>query len=161
YPFAAFVAVIIVSNLAGSFFNFFYNTQLIVERDLNEAQRAAFWWVAAPAYNLIAYPAFFMLLLYLLRPVRLCFRRLRGGEPIDTAHLEYCRRRLVNFPVIQLTLNPVAWLPGAIIFPWVIGAVGGPDNLSVIWSQFIVSFLVSTVFTTVQTFFVIQAYLTA
>src|SRR5262249_33822643 len=95
------------------------------------------------------------------QPMRLCLRRLRAGEPIDPAHLEYCRRRLVNFPVIQLTLNPVAWLPGAIIFPWVIGAVGGPDNLGVIWSQFIVSFLVSTIFTTVQTFFVIQAYLTA
>jgi adenylate cyclase len=166
FPFAAFVAVIIVSNLAGSFFNFFYNTQMIVgreghERLLDAAQRAAFWDLAAPAYNIIAYPAFFILTLYLISPMRRCLARLRAGEAVDPEHLQYCRRRLVNFPIIQLLLNPVAWLPGAVIFPWLICSYGSPNNALAIWLQFGVSFAVSTVFTTVQTFFIIQSFLTA
>ena len=161
FPFWAFLGVIIVSNLAGSFFNFFYNTQLIVERDLDVLQKAAFWNLAAPAYNLIAYPVFFVWLLYLLRPMRLCLRRLRAGETVEAGHLESCRRRLVNFPIIQLILNPIAWLPGAVIFPWIICAVGGMHQAATIWLQFALSFVVSTVFTTVQTFFIIQSFLTA
>ncbi|MBI1832839.1 MAG: adenylate/guanylate cyclase domain-containing protein, partial [Planctomycetes bacterium] len=147
-------------NLAGSFFNFSYNTQLIVKQ-LTDAQRDAFWDVAAPVYNIIAYPLFFVLLFYLLWPMMRCLKCMRQGEAIDAEHLQFCRRRLVNFPVIQLILNPVAWAPGIVFFPWVICGVGGSDNAGWIWSQFAVSFVVSTIFTTVQTFFIIQSFLTA
>jgi adenylate cyclase len=161
FPFSTLVFVIIGSNLAGSFFNFFYNTKLIVDRLPDAAQKAAFWDVAAPLYNVIAYPFFLVLLFYLFRPMMSCLPRLRRGESIDADELQYSRRRLVNFPFIQLVLNPVAWLPGVVFFPWIICTFGSPKDAGWIWLQFAVSFVVSTVFTTVQTFFIIQSYLTA
>ncbi|MBM3995355.1 MAG: HAMP domain-containing protein [Planctomycetes bacterium] len=160
FPFIALALAIMASNLAGSFFNFFYNTQLIVKH-LTDAQRDAFWDVAAPLYNVIAYPMFFCLLFYLLWPMISCLKRLQQGEAIPADELEACRRRLVNFPAIQLALNPIAWAPGIVFFPWIICAVGGDDNVGWIWRQFAISFVVSTIFTTVQTFFIIQSFLTA
>ena len=122
-----------------------------------------FWNLAAPLYNVIAYPFCVSLLIYLLWPLIRCLRRLRRGESVDEATLLYCRRRLVNFPFIQLIINPLAWMPGAFFFPWMITRFGGPHELhesEEIWWQFSLSFLVSTVFTTVQTFFMLQTYLT-
>jgi hypothetical protein len=129
FPFTAFVGVIIVSNFAGSFFNFFYNTQLIVgspegpqstRRVLDVRQAEVFWNQAAPLYDVVAYPLCFALLFYLVWPMMRCLRKLRRGESIDPAHLNYCRRWLVNFPLIQLFLNPIGWLPCAVFFPWMI-----------------------------------------
>jgi adenylate cyclase len=160
FPFVSLVVVILISNLAGSFFNFFYNTLLIVQF-LTTDQKAAFWDIAAPVYNVVAYPLCFSILIYLIWPMIRCLRQLRRGETVDPAFLELCQRRLINLPIVQLRVNPLGWLPGIVIFPWIIIACGGPKNADRIWLQFLVSFGVSTVFTTVQTFFLLQAYLTA
>jgi len=66
----------------------------------------------------------------------------------------------VNFPRIQLVLNPCAWLPGAIFFPWMVCTFGSSHEAGKIWAHFGISFVVSTFLTTVQTFFIVQAYLT-
>src|SRR5437870_2888143 len=92
FPFVALVGVILASNLAGSFFNFFYNTQLIVERHLNETQRDVFWNKAAPLYNVLAYPLCFAVLFVLMWPVFRCLRRLRRGKPVEPAFLQFCQR---------------------------------------------------------------------
>ena len=160
FPFLGLVAAILVSNLAGSFFNFFYNTQLIV-RYLDPAQEEAFHNVALPMYNLLAYPAAMGVFFYKMWPTIVCLGKLRRGEPVEPALLELGRRRLVNLPLLQLVVNPIAWLPGAIIFPLIVTTFGDAEQAGWIWRQFVLSFLVSTVFTTVQTFFVLQAYLTA
>ncbi len=160
FPFPALVVVIIGSNLAGSFFNFFYNTQLIVDRLFDAQQKAVFWGLAAPIYNLVAYPLFLALLFYLFSPMMRCLARLRRGETVEPEYLQYCQRRLVNFPRIQLALNPCAWLPGAIFFPWMICTFGSSNEAGKIWAHFAISFVVSTFLTTVQTYFIVQAYLT-
>ena len=160
FPFAAFFVVVIFSNLAGSFFNFFYNTLLIVQRFMDAEQKAAFEDIAVPLYNVVAYPLFGAIFFYLLWPMMRCLSRLRRGEAVDPATLQSCRRRLVNLPFIQLCLNPLAWLPGMIFFPWFICTFGSANNAHEIWAHFAVSFLVSTFFTTVQTFFIIQSFLT-
>ena len=160
FPFVGLAGAIFVSNLAGSFFSFFYNTQLIVE-NLNERQREAFWNQAAPFYNFVAYPSAVILFFHLMwRPIR-CLRRMRRGQTVEPAELEFCRRRIVNLPAVQLAVNPLYWLPGIVIFPWVIVNHGAPDNAAFIWREFSLSFVVSMVFTTVQTFFILQSYLTA
>lgn len=159
-PFAALFVVIAVSNLAGSVFNFFYNTRLIV-RELTPAQVSAFWDVAAPLYNVIAYPSCLSMFFVVLWPTVRCWRRLQRGEPIEPAFLQFGQRRLINLPIVQLIVNPIGWLPGMVIFPWIITTYGDAKDAGWIWTQFIVSFGVSTVFTTVQTFFILQAFLTA
>src|SRR5580765_1222879 len=68
FPFLGLVAAIFASNVAGSFFSFFYNTLMIVEK-MTKPQKAAFWDTAAPLYNVIAYPICFGILFYLLFPM--------------------------------------------------------------------------------------------
>ena len=160
YPIVTLAGVVLISNVAGSFFSFFYNTQLILP-NLNDQQRAAFWDLAAPLYNFVAYPLCLGLGFTAVWPLVRGLRQLRQGARIDPGFLLHCRRRLVNLPVIQLLLNPLGWAPGAVFFPWMITTFGGTDHAGTIWAQFAISFLVSTVFTTAQTFFVLQAYVTA
>ncbi len=54
FPIGALVIVVLASNLAGSFFNFFYNTMLIVPQ-LNQNQQNVFW-NTAHIYNIVSYP---------------------------------------------------------------------------------------------------------
>ena len=161
FPFLGLLGAILVSNLAGSFFNFFYNIKLIVQRDLDERQVEVFRNQAAPLYNVLAYPLAIGLFYYVLLPTGRCLRRLRQGEKVEPALLQFAQRRLVNLPYVQLIVNPIGWLPGAVFFPWMIITFGSDNKAGWIWFQFGVSFVLSTVFTTVQTFFIVQAYLTA
>src|SRR5262249_20080608 len=55
-PFVALFLMIVLSNVAGSYFNFMYNDHLIVRHTLDEDQRRVFWNVVAPVYNFVAYP---------------------------------------------------------------------------------------------------------
>jgi adenylate cyclase len=158
HPFWGLFAAILVSNLAGSFFSFFYNTLLIVQQ-MKEPQKAAFWDVAAPLYNVIAYPIGFGILIYVICPMVKCLRMLQRGEAPDPAVLQFCRRRLINLPILQLSVNSACVGMGAVFFPAVVLAVGGTDDAATIIGQFVASFTISAVFTTVQTFFILQPYL--
>ncbi|MBI2804051.1 MAG: adenylate/guanylate cyclase domain-containing protein [Planctomycetes bacterium] len=163
FPILGLFGAIFLSNIAGSFFNFNYNKLLIVS-NLHENQQDAFWLIAAPIYNVLAYGLCLCLMLYLIWPIRPCLRNLRTGKTVDPNLLRFCQRRLINLPIIQLIVNTLGWAPGAVFFPWIVLGFGGPDSpksAQWIWSQFAVSFLVSTVFTTVQTFFILQSFLTA
>jgi adenylate cyclase len=159
YPFVLLFLVILGSNLVGSFFNSAYNTDLILKRCMDERQRAAFWNVAFPLYNAVVYPIGIGLTIWLLAPLARCRRRLRAGQPVPPGHLELCRRRLVNLPFYQVCINFMGWLPGAVAFPLLVCWVGGDHNAGLIWVQFVLSFLVSALLTTAQTFFLLETYL--
>lgn len=160
-PFWALVVVILVSNIGGTAFSFFYNTQLIVERILTPSQKIGFWDHAVPIYNAVAWPTCLAAIFYVLWPLMRCLGQLRRGEIVEPAFLEFCQRRLVNFPIFLLLLNLIGMLPGAFIFPWVITAKGGTEQADDIWLHFTISFFISAVFTTAQTFFLMQGFLTA
>lgn len=161
FPFVGLVVAILASNLAGTFFSFFYNTLMIIEQpSTTDSQRAAFWDVAGPLYNVIVYPVCIAIFLYVIWPLMRCLRMLRRGDAIDPAFLQFCQRRLINLPVVQLVVNSLGVAPGAVFFPWIVTTYGGTDEAGRIWGQFIVSFGIHMVFTTVQTFFILQAYLT-
>ena len=159
HPILMMFGIAILSNAAGSVFNFFYNVQLIVARDMTEAQQTAFWQVASPAYNLLAYGLCIGIMVHLIWPFMVCRRKLRVGETVPPALLAFCRRRVVNLPFLQVCVNFLGWIPGAVVFPWLVCTLGGNDKASIIWGQFIVSFLVSAVLTTVQTFFILEWFL--
>ncbi len=158
-PFLSFLLLVFLSNAVGSYFNIAYNRELIVRRSLTPAQVDAFWRVLVPAYNLAAYPLALGLVLLLLRPLRRAWRRLRQGLPVPPAELESCRRLLVDLPAYQVCLNLLAWLPGAVVFPLGIGLLAGRENAGALWLHFGVSFTVSALLTTMQTFFVLEAFL--
>ncbi len=159
HPFFWLIVLVILSNLAGSLFSFFYNDELIVKRLMNEAQRDAFWHVASPWYNAVVYPLALGVSVYLLWPLMACRRSLRAGVEIPPADMERCRRRLVNLPFYQVCVNFLGWIPGAVFFPWIVIKHGGDAHAGDIWMQFTRSFWVSALLSTVQTFFLLEAYL--
>jgi adenylate cyclase len=157
-PFLYLVVWIALSNVFGSAFNITYNMTLIVQH-MDEAQKAAFQDVALPLYNLIAYPACLGLALYLVLPLRDCLRDLRAGQEVAPPRLERCRLRLLNLPFYIVFVNGLGWAPGAVFFPLIVCWLGGPHDAGVIWLQFVISFLVSTLLTSTQTFFAAETYL--
>jgi adenylate cyclase len=159
-PFLGLFGLIILSNAAGSFFNIEYNQHLVIGRYMDDAQKAAFVPVML-GYNVVAYGAGLALILYLLLPLMRCRKKLLCGEAVAPGSMEVCRRRLVNLPFIQVCVNFLFWIPGAVVFPWLICLLGGTHNADAIWVQFMVSFFVSAGLTTVQTFFLVEAYLMA
>jgi adenylate cyclase len=158
HPLAAFFVLAVLSNAAGSVFSILYNNWLIVLHYLSPRQVEAFWdtvWV----YNLVAYPVCLAVVAALLRPLARCRRQLLGGGPVSPGLLALCQRRLVNLPALQVCINFLGWIPGAAVFPLGICLLGGPENIGAIWWQFAVSFLVSALLTTVQTYFLVEAFL--
>jgi len=160
-PFLALFVVIVASNLAGSLFNILYNQALIVDRLMDADQRTAFTNVALPLYNAVAYPVCLGILVWLLAPLRRCLRMQERGQTIAPEFLERCRRRVVNLPAYQVTLNLLGWLPGAVFFPWVVTTWGSAHEADAITRHFRISFVVSAFLTTVQTFFLLEAFLVA
>ena len=82
WPFVALFLLVLVSNAFGSFFSSGYNQLLIVNRLMDEAQVRAFWRVAFPVYNAIAYTLGIGLIVWLLLPLSRCRRRLRANRPV-------------------------------------------------------------------------------
>jgi adenylate cyclase len=159
WPFVALFLVILLSNAFGSVFNSGYNLLLIVNRLMDNQQRAAFRHVAFPAYNAVAYPVGLGLLIWLLAPLSRCRRRLRANQPVPPAQLEMCRRRLVNLPFYTVCINFFCWFPGALFFPLIVCGLGGSHQAGAIWLQFVLSFIVSALLTTAQTFFLLERFL--
>src|SRR5262249_47382030 len=124
YPIALLVVLMLASNVFGSFFNVMYNNHVIAT-NFTQGQQEVFETVAIPVYNVVAYPVCLGVMLYLFWPLRRCLWQLRAGEPIEPGFLEFCRRRVINLPSLQLWVNACGWLPGIIFFPLVICALGG------------------------------------
>jgi adenylate cyclase len=158
HPLVAFFVLGILSNATGSAFSILYNDWLIVRHYLTPEQQDAFWqivWI----YNLVAYPLCLALMVVILRPLARCRRHLCGGGPVSPGLLARCQRRLINLPGLQVCVNFLGWLPGAVVFPLGIGLLGGWKDIGPIWGQFAVSFVVSALLTTVQTYFLLEAFL--
>jgi adenylate cyclase len=159
WPFVCFFLLAVASNAAGSLFNIAYNYCLIVQHYLSDPEQKAAWQRVSVGYNLVAYPACLGVVCFLLVPLSRCLRDLRAGRAVKPGRLEQCRRTLVNLPFYQVWINFLGWLPGAVVFPLGICVLGGWDNGLVIWRHFVVSFLVAALLTSVQTFFLLEAFL--
>ena len=158
WPFVSLFLLIVLSNVVGSLFNVAYNYYLII-RYLEPGQQQAFDRVLR-VYNLLAYPVCLaVVVVWLFRPLARCLDDLRAGNPVRPARLENCRRLLVNLPYYQVLINALGWAPGAVVFPLGICLLGGWHNATYIWIQFVVSFLVSTLLTTSQTFFSLEWFI--
>ena len=159
WPFVAVFLVIFASNIVGSVFNIDYNRQLIVERLMDAGQQHVFSNIAFPVYNALAYTLGIGLTLWLLVPLSRCRTKLRAGMTLPPAKLEAARKRLVNLPFYQVCINFLGWLPGAIFFPLLICGLGSSHEAALIWLQFVLSFLISALLTTAQTFFLLEWFL--
>src|SRR5437016_3481700 len=90
WPFLTLFLLVIASNVAGSVFNFGYNTFVIVRGYMDAGQMAAFWRVASPLYNSLAYPLCLSVMLYLMWPLLRCRQRLLAGQNVSAECLAFC-----------------------------------------------------------------------
>jgi adenylate cyclase len=157
-PFATFLVLGILLNIAGSIFNLLYNKYLVVD-SLTEAQQAAFWHALVPIYNTVPWVVGLALILRRLVPLIRCRWDLQAGRPVEPHRLERCRRWIVDLPAFQVRVIFLAWLGGAFFFPTGICLLGGWENGWLIWGHFALSFVVSALVSTTQTFFVQELFL--
>jgi adenylate cyclase len=158
HPLRTFFLLAVLCNAVYTVFSIVYNYELIVRHYLGPAQVAAFWHVVW-VYNLVAYPACLGVLAWLLRPLAQYRRRLAAGASPRPGFVARCQRRLINLPVLLVALNFLGWIPGAVVFPLGIGLLGGWAGLGACGWQFGVSFVVLALLTTVQTYFLLEAFL--
>lgn len=157
-PFLCTFLLCIASNAVGSVFNILYNTFLILDL-MSPEQRNVFWNIMVPAYNALAYPLCLATVVFWLWTLSRCHHNLITNQPVATDRLQGCQRMLVNLPCYQVCVNLLGWLPGAFLFPLVICLKGGWENSTAIFTLFAVSFVISTLLTTVQTYFIIESFL--
>jgi class 3 adenylate cyclase len=157
-PFLWLFFVVVGSNASGSIFNILYNTNLVVERLLDPGQRRAFE-TALLIYNAVAYPLGLSAMWYLFWPLSRCRNDLLANRPVAPRRLDRCRRRMVRLPIYALCISLAGWLPGAAVFPLIVCWLGGMNAANDIWLHFGISFLVSTLLTTAQTFFLVELFL--
>jgi adenylate cyclase len=157
WPFVCLFAIALLCNVAASLFSIGYNHQLIVD-DLEPAQKAAFWKVVL-GNNAVMFTLCLSIVGYLFWPLARCRADLLAGRTVERTRLVNCQRGLINLPLWQLCINLVGWLPGAVVFPLGICLLSSDwSNADRIWMGFGVSFVVSALMATVQTFFLMEAF---
>lgn len=158
YPLISVFMLLVLSNAAGTAFNVFYNFNVIVMY-MDERQFWAFRFVAIPLYNGVVWPVGIAIVLYLFWPLRHCLRRLRAGEPIEPEFMEFCRRRVIDLPYLEVWVAAWLWFPAGIVFPLIICVVGSSHNWDTIGWRFLVSFGIAALITIVQSFFFTESFL--
>jgi len=135
------VVFAILPQIVGSLFNVSYNLLEIYSQLLNEAQQEAFWKVV-PAYNSVVYPAALAAIALLVTPLLTIWRDLLGTKAIPQERLDTARQRALAFPIWLLVIAALGWLPGGVLFPWLIDRAAGGVSPALYW-HFIASFAIS------------------
>jgi adenylate cyclase len=157
WPFSFLFAIAVLSNVAASLFSIGYNYQLIVQY-LDESQKAAFRRMVY-GNNLVMFSICLTWIWLLFLPLARCRMDLRAGRPVAPERLRQCQRGLINLPFWQLCINFFGWLPGALVFPLGICLLSDRwQGTGIVWMGFGVSFVVSALMATVQTFFLMESF---
>jgi hypothetical protein len=139
-PVAVFLLATVGPQLLGSAFNIGYNS-LHVVKSLSPGQREAFRWLLLP-YNLVSYPIGLWLVLRQALPL-LRERAARPGDGVgEPAARTALRARARALPRVLGMATSLGWLPGALLFPWLLDRFWGPIAPGV-YLHFTISFALS------------------
>jgi adenylate cyclase len=155
YPAPVIVAITLLSNLTATAFNITYNGRFVAR--CNETQQEAFWRLVG-LYNPIAFPVGLGTILALAWPIQRNHRRVLRGEALAPDEMRRCQKTLVNLPFLLACVNSLCWVPGAFLFPAVLGPLGDPERVGEVWQQFMLSFGVGMGLTVVQTLFFVEEF---
>lgn len=152
WPFIMVVALTLLPHVIASVVNISYN-RLVIVSTMTAAQTQAFQ-VCVALYNLVAYPICGWLLFRTIAPALRTWRALSRGL-VPPAELAQERRAMLRWPLRAVGLACLGWLPGAVLFPWVIDLAAGPVGPGV-FGQFALSFTISGVIALTYSFFAAQ-----
>lgn len=140
HPFISLLLIPTVTNVIATMVNWSYNMIQIVN-DLSVPQRRAFDWLVV-IYNSIAFPLLVGITAFLLRRSHQDWAELHDGRLMQPARVTLLRRQ-VNFLATWSILGSLTgWLPGGIVFPFVIHVFGGAITVEV-FLHFVLSFTLS------------------
>jgi hypothetical protein len=142
----------LLPQFVGSAIQIAYNSTRVVGTLTPE--QAKLFPLVVIAYNLVAYPA--CLAWLAVRAVRVLrmWHALRNAEPLADDEVDAARLGALRLPRDAAVAAIVGWLPGAIIFPFVLHAGAGPLPWST-WMHFIVSFAIAGLIAVTYSFFLV------
>ncbi|WP_425396078.1 protein kinase domain-containing protein [Aeoliella sp.] len=130
----------LLPQFLGSLFNISYNASQICTHFTDE-ELAIFQRIVI-GYNVVVYPLAFAAGVAILLPLHRVWKKLEGTEPVEQSKLDWARRRSLKLPMWLLAVAAMGWLPGGIIFPWLIERFTGTSSPG-LYGHFIASFTIS------------------
>jgi adenylate cyclase len=158
HPLVGLLVVVLLPNIIWSAANLGYNARLIVDK-CTQAQSDAFWRYGFTIYPTVSWLVGLAVYAWLIRPIIAYCRAQDGKRTLTGAFKQVAQRRVVNLPWYQLWINAFLWLPGGVVFPAIIIGIGGHERWLEITVQFLLSFGVSALVTTFQTFVLLERFL--
>lgn len=140
HPFISLLLISTFTNILATVVNWSYNLIQIVN-DLNVPQRRAFDWLVI-IYNSIAFPVLVGITTVLLRRAHRKWTELHDGRLASSEQVAELRQNVNFLATWSIIGSLTGWLPGSIVFPFVIHYFGEPINLEV-FLHFVLSFTLS------------------
>jgi adenylate cyclase len=144
----------LIPQLVGSAFNIWYNMTVIDPLLIAAGLKQRFI-TTVIVWNSIAYPAAFVIWVWLILSIRSTFDRLMRGENIPIDELDTVRRRVVHLPWYGAAISGSAWFLGAVVFLISLSLTGRAMIAQIFW-HFPISFGVSGFIAMTQSFFLIE-----
>ena len=139
----------LLPHLAASLFQSLYNYIWIIRQGGSSFQEA--FQKAFIAYNVVLYPACIGYLAWQLYQFARGYRRVVARQPVGRGFLRKLRGRLLRLPRQFMVVSAVGWFPGIVLFPWLLGLFGQPQNTEQ-WFHFGVSFLIAGLIATTYSY---------
>jgi adenylate cyclase len=141
-------------QLAGSFFNIWYNS-VVIDPLLGQGALRARFYLTIVVYNCFIYPLAIGLWLGLVFSFRRPLRNLRAGFSLGQERLLELRRRAIHLPWFGTIISAAAWLLGIPVFLLSLAAAPGVLPSGLIW-HLPIAFCVSAFIAMTNSFFVIE-----
>ncbi|TWT35303.1 Serine/threonine-protein kinase PknF [Posidoniimonas corsicana] len=144
-PFLWLVLLAIGPQTIGSVVNISYNFAEIVSNPelLTPEQRAFFLTRLVPIYNALVYPTLIGVGVAAVAPVFLAWKRLKAAQRVSEEEVARARRRAVALPYWMLGIAAAGWLPGGILFPWLLDRLLEAPVSGQVYAAFLMSFTLS------------------
>ncbi|MCE9532878.1 MAG: serine/threonine protein kinase [Planctomycetes bacterium] len=151
WPVFMLIALTMLPQLLSSAFNIAYNA---IEIRLAEDQRTLFVRLVL-VYNLVAYPIAIFVTLRLLVPLMRGWHSIGLSGAIKSTEVEALRKLSLRVAHWGMILALLGWLPGGLIFPFMLDFLTGPVP-SEVYAHFLLSFTLSGLIALIYSHFAIQ-----
>jgi serine/threonine protein kinase len=156
-PAVMLVLATFLPHLLGSSINISYNALQIV--GLLAVEQQVLFGNLVLAYNALVYPLCMGLAYRLAAPVFRAWQAVDRSRPIGEEVVAVARRRALGWPMWAVALACAGWLPGGILFPWILDTCSGGSSPigPEVYLHFLASFWLSGLIALTYSFFGVEA----
>ncbi|TWT66720.1 Serine/threonine-protein kinase PknF [Posidoniimonas polymericola] len=141
-PFLWFALLAVGPQIIGSVVNIAYNFAEIVG-SLEREQSDLFFSRLVPIYNGLVYPLLVAVGVAVVAPVYRVWRQLHSSQRVSEEAVAEARKRAVALPYWMLGIAAAGWLPGGLVFPWLIDRLLDQPVDGQVYLSFVMSFTLS------------------